>query len=67
MLTLLISLLFVGALVMAGIGIWKAFSQIAAHVQEQPEAGKAIFEHVFLPLFGRKKEPTTRDHPAKTD
>lgn len=67
MLTLLFSLLFIAALVMAGIGIWKAFSQIAAHVQEQPEAGKAIFEHVFLPLFGRKKEPTARDHPANSD
>jgi len=49
---------------MAGIGICKAISQIAAHVQGHPEAGKALFEHLFVPLFGTKKEPTDKDRPA---
>jgi hypothetical protein len=54
MLTLLISLLFVGTLVAAGFGICKACSLIATHVQEHPTAGKALYEHVFLPLFARR-------------
>jgi len=67
MLTLLISLLFVGALVFAGIGICKAFSLIVAHVKEHPEAGKAILEHVFLPLFGNKKESPAGEKPANPE
>ncbi len=57
MFSFLMATLFVGALVMAGIGICKAFSLISVHVQDHPEAGKAIFEHVFMPLFGSKKGP----------
>ena len=67
MLTLLVSLLFVGTLVLAGFGIGKAFTQIAAHVQEHPDAGKAIYEHILLPLFGKKKESSASDRPANTD
>ncbi len=55
MLSFITTVLFVGALVMAGIGICKAFSLISQHVQEHLEAGKAIFEHVFMPLFGSRK------------
>ncbi len=63
---LVLMLLLVGFLVMAGagIGICKVISQIAAHVQGHPEAGKALFEHLFVPLFGTKKEPTDKDRPA---
>ena len=62
----LVLMLLVVLLVMAGavIGICKAISQIAAHVQGHPEAGKALFEHLFVPLFGAKKEPTGEDRPA---
>ena len=62
----LVLMLLVVLLVMAGagIGICKAISQIAAHVQGHPEAGKALFEHLFVPLFGTKKEPTDKDRPA---
>ena len=64
MFDVLLMLLLVGALVMAGIGICQAISQIAVHVQGHPEAGKALFEHLFVPLFGAKKEPTDKDRPA---
>ena len=62
----LVLMLLVVLLVMAGagIGICKAISQIAAHVQGHPEAGKALFEHLFVPLFGTKKEPTDKDRPV---
>lgn len=62
----LVLMLLAGFVVMAGaaIGICKAISQIAAHVQGHPEAGKALFEHLFVPLFGTKKEPTNKDRPA---
>lgn len=62
----LVLMLLAGFVVMAGagIGICKAISQIAAHVQDHPEAGKALFEHLFVPLFGAKKEPTDKDRPA---
>jgi len=66
MFDVLLILLLVGFLVMAGIGICKAISQIAAHVQGHPEAGKALFEHLFVPLFGAKKEPTDKDRPANS-
>ncbi len=64
MFDVLLILLLVGFLVMAGIGICQAISKVAAHVQGHPEAGKALFEHLFVPLFGTKKEPTDKDSPA---
>lgn len=62
----LVLMLLAGFVVMAGagIGICQAISKVAAHVQGHPEAGKALFEHLFVPLFGAKKEPTDKDRPA---
>lgn len=59
MLTFIFTVLFFGALLMLGIGIYKAFALVAAHVRQHPEAGKAIFDHVFMPVFGTPKTDST--------
>lgn len=56
MLVFLITVVFVGALVMGGIALFKAISQVIEHVREHPEAGNSIFTHVILPVFGGRKE-----------
>ncbi len=60
-------LLLASVVALVALGIRKAFSQIAAHVQENPEAGKAIYEHVFMPLFRSAKRPGGADQQAKPD
>ena len=67
MLTFIFTVLFFGALVMLGIGIYKAFALIAAHVRQHPEAGKAIFDHVFMPLFEDSKAPKASEPQANSD
>ncbi len=37
---------------------WLGFRRIALHLRGNPEATKAVVEHVFIPLFGRKEEET---------
>lgn len=43
---------------LAGLGVlaWLGFRRIALHLRGNPEATKAVVEHVLIPLFGR---PTT--------
>jgi len=67
MLDLLLMFSLIAILFFVGVGICKAFSKIASHVQEHPEAGKAIYEHVFLPLFGNKKESPAGEKPANPE
>ncbi len=64
MLDLLFMLLIVGGLVMFGWGICIALGQIATHMRGNPDAVKAIVEHVFMPLFGVKKEPERKSPPG---
>jgi hypothetical protein len=47
----LFTLVVLGLLV-AGIGF--AFERIARHIRGNPEAMKAVIEHVFVPLFARQ-------------
>ena len=54
MFDLFLLIVVVGALVLAGIGVHKAFGLIAAHIRGHPAAGKALYDHLFLPLFGDK-------------
>jgi hypothetical protein len=61
MVDVLLMILIVGGLALFIYGICKAVTQVAAHVQGHPEAGKALFEHLFVPLFGGKKEPPGKD------
>jgi hypothetical protein len=37
-----------------GVLIWFGCRRIAAHFRENPAAGRAIFEHVVLPLFKKQ-------------
>ncbi len=64
MLDLLFMLLIVGGLVVVGWGICMALGQIATHMRGNPEAVKAIIEHVFMPLFGDKKVPDRKSPPG---
>jgi hypothetical protein len=43
--------------VMSGIGVllWFGFHRIALHLRGNPEATRAVVEHVLIPLFGRKE------------
>jgi hypothetical protein len=66
-LTFITTVLFFGALLLLGIGIYKAFAQVAAHVRRNPEAGKAIFDHVFMPLFEEGKAPKSSEPKANPD
>lgn len=67
MLSFMTTVLFFGALLMLGIGIYKAFAQVAAHVRRNPEAGKAIFDHIFMPLFEEGKASKASEPKANSD
>lgn len=47
--------------------IYKAIAQVADHVRRNPEAGKALFDHLFMPLFSKGKEAKSDDAPAKVE
>ena len=61
------TVLFFGALLVLGISIYKAFAQVASHVRRNPEAGKAIFDHVFMPLFEERKASNANEPTANPD
>jgi hypothetical protein len=65
MLDFLILILIVGGLVLIGYGLFEALGRIATHMRGNPEAANAIVQHVFMPLFGGKKEPE-RKSPSGT-
>jgi hypothetical protein len=66
MFDLFLLIVVVGALVLAGIGVQKAFGLIAAHVRGHPEAGKALYDHLFLPLFSGKKSSPDNSNRSPT-
>ncbi len=63
MLDFITTVLFFGALLLLGIGIYKAIAQVAEHVRRNPEAGKALFDHLFMPLFSAGKGNANTDDP----
>lgn len=63
MLSFITTVLFFGALLLLGVGIYKAIAQVAEHVRRHPEAGKALFDHLFMPLFGDGKRNANGDEP----
>jgi uncharacterized protein YneF (UPF0154 family) len=65
MLDFLVLILIVGGLLLFAWGVFEALGKIASHMRDNPDAAKAIVEHVFMPLFGGKKEPE-RNTPAGT-
>jgi hypothetical protein len=46
--------------------VWFGFHRIALHLRGNPEATKAVVEHVLIPLFGRKEEPDFEREPDGT-
>ena len=64
MLDLLFVLLVFGGLMAFVWGVCMALGQVATHMRGNPEAVKAIIEHVFMPLFGDKKEPDRKSPPG---
>ena len=67
MLSFITTLFFFGALLLVGIGIYKSIAQVAEHVRQHPEAGKALFDHLFMPLFSKGKEAKPDESPAKAE
>lgn len=60
----LFMLLMVGGVALLGWGVFEALGRIAAHMRGNPDAAKAIVEHVFMPLFGGKKETEPKSPPG---
>lgn len=67
MLSFITTVLFFVALFCLGMAIYKAVTQVADHVRRNPEAGKALFDHLFMPLFGDKKESKATEPKANPD
>jgi hypothetical protein len=67
MLSFITTVFFFAALLGLGVGLYKAFAQVAAHVRRNPEAGKAIFDHLFMPLFEEGKAPKANEPTANPD
>lgn len=44
-----------------GMAIYKAIAQVAEHVRRTPEAGKALYDHLFMPLFSDSKQKAGGD------
>jgi hypothetical protein len=61
----LFMILMVGGVVLLGWGVYEALGRIAAHMRGNPDAARAIVEHVLMPLFGEtKKEPERKSPPG---
>lgn len=52
----LIFLTFILTTGLYGFLLWLAFSRVAQHLKGNPEAVKAVMEHVLLPMLGRQAE-----------
>jgi hypothetical protein len=54
--------------VMSGLGVllWFGFHRIAMHLRGNPEATRAVVEHVLIPLFGRKEATEFESKPDGT-
>lgn len=64
MLSFITTVLFFAAMFFVGMAIYKAIAQVADHVRRHPEAGKALYDHLFMPLFAdRKAKSDTGDEP----
>lgn len=46
-----------------GVLLWFGFHRIAMHLRGNREVTRAVFEHVLIPLFGRKGEPEFETGP----
>jgi hypothetical protein len=55
-------LTFVFMTTLLAVLLWLGFNRVTLHLRDNPEATRAVVEHVLIPLFGRKEEP-----PFKTE
>lgn len=46
--------------------LWFGFHRVALHLRGNPDATRAVVEHVLIPLFGRKDEPEFETLPDGT-
>lgn len=60
----LMFLMLVALIGTAGVLVWFGCQRVAVHLRGNPDATKAVVEHVLIPLFGRKPE---RDDESATD
>lgn len=51
--------------VMSGLCVllWLGFHRIAMHLRGNPEATRAVVEHVLIPLFGRREAKEFETEP----
>lgn len=63
MLSFITTVLFFVALFFLGMAIYKAIVQVADHVRRNPDAGKALYDHLFMPLFSDSKPKANSDEP----
>lgn len=62
-----IFLTFILTTCLYGTLLFLACRRVAIHLQGNPEAVKALTEHLLLPVLGRQAEKKTDDEPDKED
>ena len=62
----LMFLILVAFVATVGVLLWFGCQRVAVHLRGNPDATKAVVEHVLIPLFGRKPEPEYESCPEGT-
>jgi hypothetical protein len=62
----LMFLILVAFLATVGVLVWFGCQRVAVHLRGNPDATKAVVEHVLIPLFGRKPETEYETWPDGT-
>jgi hypothetical protein len=62
----LMFLILVAFLATVGVLVWFGCQRVALHLRGNPDATKAVVEHVLIPLFGRKQETEYETWPDGT-
>jgi hypothetical protein len=62
----LMFLILVAFLATVGVLAWFGCQRVALHLRGNPDATKAVVEHVLIPLFGRKQETEYETWPDGT-
>lgn len=62
----LMFLILVAFVATVGVLVWFGCQRVAAHLRGNPDATKAVVEHVLIPLFGRKPETEYESWPDGT-
>ena len=62
----LMFLILVAFVATVGAVLWFGCQRVAVHLRGNPDATKAVVEHVLIPLFGRKPERDDESAPDST-